>query len=365
MPGLAGLTVTEAGPALPIPGGASLAGGETLTGLAGLTVTEAALARGEARTAAGRRPSTLWAGAGHPGRGWDWLARKGERHTWALGATALAALLKRLFVEGGCALRRRRLARWLGTRFRSGRPSGMGLRGSDDPRRGRASRYGGSATTGPAFADSRSWTPLFRRRGWTPLRLARCRGTLDRSRLRLRCALRVGCSRRGRLGPRGGRLLGMSVPTPVGRLVAADSVTSDLAPDAVRLGILDAGGMALYAYAHVVAQIYCAFVRQPQLFGEFINSNPLGQLLLLPSQKHFSIIGKMPPRTPPPAYWRFGGDCGRESACTILHGLLLSPSSRSPYPSSTEDGATLFPRAEAALAMATGSIHGGECRWIQ
>ena len=232
----------------------------------------------------------------------------------------------------------------------------MGFGGTHDSGSGGTSRSGGSSSTWAALADVCRRAPLGCGSNRAPLGLTGCGGALCGPGLCLRRTLGSGCSsRRGRLGRRTRRLLGMSVPAPVGRLVVADSVTSDLAPDAVRLGILDAGGMALDAYAHVVAQIYCALVRQPQLFGEFIDSYPLGQLLLLPSQKHFSITGRKPPRTPPPAYWRFGGDCGRESATIILHGLLLSPSSRLAQPSRTMAGATRCPRADTALAIATGS----------
>ena len=202
----------------------------------------------------------------------------------------------------------------------------MGFGGADHPGRSRAGGSGGGSARRTALssggraaigAGSRSRAPL----------LYRCGGALGGARLALGRALDRRGLRSGGLGPGGRSLFGVSVPAPVGRLVLADTVARDLAADAIRLGILDAGGMALDANAHVVAQIYCALVRQPQLFGEFINSNPLCQLLLLPSQQHVSMTDKMPPRTLPAAYWRSGGVCGRESASTILHGLLLSPSS--------------------------------------
>ena len=66
-------------------------------------------------------------------------------------------------------------------------------------------------------------------------------------------------------------------------LVVAYAVARNLAANPVGLSILDARGVTLYTDAQIKAHVERALVRQPQLFGEFINPNPFGQLLLQPS----------------------------------------------------------------------------------
>jgi hypothetical protein len=59
---------------------------------------------------------------------------------------------------------------------------------------------------------------------------------------------------------------------------ALEALTLGLAPDAVRLGFLDAGGMALDADPHRQAQLETFFVGQAELACQLVHPDLLGQV---------------------------------------------------------------------------------------
>ncbi len=98
----------------------------------------------------------------------------------------------------------------------------------------------------------------------------RCLGHLGRRRGSNRRARRLRRSRRRRLRGLGrGRLLGL--------LLALEPLSLSLAPDAVRLGVLDRGRVALDADPERDAEIEGFLVREPQLTGKLVDADLLGQ----------------------------------------------------------------------------------------
>jgi len=60
--------------------------------------------------------------------------------------------------------------------------------------------------------------------------------------------------------------------------LALQAVALGTAPDAVGLGILDGGGVALHADAEADGEVERFFVGEPELLGKLVDADLLGQL---------------------------------------------------------------------------------------
>jgi hypothetical protein len=201
--------------------------------------------------------------------------------------------------RGGCCRGRRHGSRWRTCRWCGGRCSGRRRSGPGRRRCGRCGcRRRSRPRTDQARRASRNLGGLSGRsgggrrrsrhlaggrildRGAACGRTARCGHLLGRSRRACGCA-GTGASGEGRrLGGRGrlGRLLGR------GRLLrlyrSTQTIGVGLATDAVRLGVLNGGRVALDPDTQGKSQLEPFLVGQAELFGQLVDANLLRQVVL-------------------------------------------------------------------------------------